>query len=154
MSSYRRLRWLVVAALFVQFAVGLGSELPPRREWFPFASWFLFVLVPNRTVECDVEIRAVDDQPLDPPQRFSRTQGMVYLPHSIAAFNVIQGLGQALRSGDAARARAARAQLESLCGTRRLRYDVVENTYDPVPRYDTGATLRRRVLGSFTTHEP
>ena len=155
MSSYRRLRLFAVVLLVAEFVVGMGGWLTPRHEVFPFASWFLFTLVPNRTVEYDLEFRAVDDRPLAPPVRFSRAGSLVLQPHSITAFNVIQQFGAVLdRGSDQGKIRALRPQIDALCSPGRLQYDVVKVTYDPVSHYDTGASLRRRVLGTFTTHQP
>ena len=154
MSSYRRLRLFAVLLLAVEFVVGMGGWLTPRHEVFPFASWFLFTLVPNHTTEYDLEFRVANDRPLDPPVRFSRAGGLVLQPHSITAFNVIQGLGAALEHGNDREVRALRAQIDALCGASRLSYDLVKVTYDPAARYDTGAALQRRVLGTFTTHQP
>lgn len=154
MLSYRRLCLLAAALLAVEFVAGLAGEIPPRHEIFPFASWFLFAEVPHQTAEYDLEFRAVDDRPLAVPLRFSRAGGLVHQPHSIVAFQVIQQFGQALTRHNAADLPALRRQIDALCGPGRLRYDVVAIIYDPVPRYDTGAVLSRRVLGTFTTREP
>ena len=151
--SYPRLRLCAVVLLAVEFAVGMGGWLTPRHEVFPFASWFLFTLVPHHTTEYDLEFRAANDRPLDSPVRYSRATWLVPQPHSITAFNVIQALGTALEHGNGRDSRALRAQIDALCGPARLTYDVVKVTYDPVARYDTGAALRRRVLGTFTTHQ-
>ncbi len=156
MRSYRRLYSVAILLLAVEFVVGLGGLLTPRGEVFPFASWFLFVLVPNHTVEYDLEFRSVDDHPLDPPVRFSqsaRSINRVNQPHSIASFQTIQALGKALERGDQPTARALRTQIENFLGPGRLQYDVVRVMYDPVARYDTGAALNRRVLGTFVARE-
>ena len=152
--SYRRLRLFAVALLVVEFVVGMGGWLTPRHEVFPFASWFLFTLVPNHTTEYDLEFRAANGRPLDPPVRFSRAASLVFQPHSITAFNVIQGLGAALEHGTPRETHTLRAQIDAFCGSSHLTYEVVKVTYDPVARYDTGAALQRRVLGTFTTHQP
>ena len=131
MSSYRRLRLFAVTLLVVEFVVGMGGWLTSRHEVFPFASWFLFTLVPHRTTEYDLEFRAANDRPLDPPVRFSRASGLTYQPHSITAFNLIQSLGVALEHGDARQSGTLRAQVDLLCYSGRLRYDVVKVTYDP-----------------------
>ena len=152
--SYRRLRFVAVVLLAAEFVVGMGGWLTPRHEVFPFASWFLFTLVPNHTTEYDLEFRAANDRPLDPPVRYSRAASLVAQPHGITAFNVIQALGASLEHHDPPETRALRAQVDALCGSSRLTYDVVRVTYDPVARYDTGAALQRHVLGTFTTHQP
>lgn len=154
MSSYRRLTLLATALLAVMFVVGMASEIPPRREVFPLASWFLFVLVPDRTTEYDVEFRAVDDRPLDPPVRFGRSGNLVFQPHSVTCFQVIQQLGLSLERGKPGQVRALCRQVDTFCRPARLRYDVVKVTYDPLIRYDTGAVRERRVLGSFAVREP
>lgn len=151
--SYRRLSLFAAAWLAVLFVVGLGGEIW-RREIFPFASWALFPLVPHHVTEYDLEFRAVHGNPLETPRRFSRAGGLVPSPHSVAAFHVIQGLGQALEHGRAAESRALRRQIDALCIPEPLAYDVVKITYDPVARHDTGGTLDRRVLGAFVTREP
>lgn len=157
MRAYRRSYLFAVLFLAVELVAGLGGLLTPRGEVFPFASWFLFVLVPNRTVEYDLEFRAVDDRPLAKPVRFSLSGqgvGRVFAPHSVTSFQTIQALGRALDQGDQASARDLRRQIDAFCGPGRLQYDLVKITYDPVARYDTGVTLEHWVLGSFVVREP
>ena len=59
MLRYRRLQIFVAAALAFVLVVGLaGGTLTPRHEIFPFASWFLFSLVPGRRSEFDLILHA------------------------------------------------------------------------------------------------
>ncbi len=154
MSRYRRLQIFVVAALAFVVVVGLGGALTPRREIFPFASWFLFSLVPGHRSEYDVILRATGDKPLAPGRPYNRADGLVSHPHSIVAHELIQELGAAEQNHDAAASRALRRQIEADFEPSVTRYDLVRVTYAPIERWQTGRVQGTESLRSFGKGEP
>ncbi len=153
LSRYRPLRRFALWFLVAEFAVGMGGALTARQEIFPFASWFLFLLVPNRSTDYDLVLRAEGTQPIDPVP-FSQADGYALQPHSIVSFQVIQQLGRAVEKGDAHKSRQVRRQIDALFGfTPHLQYDLVRVVYDPAVRYQTGKVVRRETVASFGTAE-
>ena len=153
MTPYRRLRLVAVAALLAELGVGLGGALTPRREIFPFASWFLFSLVPGQTSDYDLVLRAVDARPLDPPPRFSQAGRLVATPHSIVTYNLIQQLGHAVEHGEPG-IDILRQQVDAQFTEPLIHYDLVKATYRPVERWESDRTLRLVPLRSFVSNQP
>ena len=153
MRSYRRLSFFAVAALLVEFGVGLGGTLTPRREIFPFASWFLFSLVPGKTRDYDLVLRAEGDHPLIPPPRFSQAGWLVTTPHSIVTYQLIQQLGRAVEHHDPA-VGTLRLQIEAAFTRPAMHYDLVKATYLPVKRWESDQTLDLVPLRSFVAGQP
>ena len=152
--AYKRLRAVVVALLVVEFVVGMGGALTPRREIFPFASWFLFLLVPHQINDYDLILHSNQDFPIDPPQPYREASWLVISPHSIVTYNLVQQLGDAVACRDDARRGRLRRQVDALFTQPRVQYDLVRNTYQPVERYETGRVRARQTLASFTSGEP
>ena len=153
MTRYRRLRLVVVAALLVELVVGLGGTLTPRKEIFPFASWFLFSLVPGQTSDYDLVLRAEGERPLDPQPRFSQAGRLVTTPHSIVSYNLIQQLGHAVEHHDP-EVGVLRQQVEAQFTVPFIHYDLVKATYRPVERWESDQTLRLVPLRSFVSGQP
>jgi hypothetical protein len=147
MSRYRRLRVFAVVALAAEFVLGLGGTLTPRREIFPFASWFLFSLVPFQSSDYDVLVYPPEDGgsplPLNQAGRFVNSS------HSIVAFQLIQQLGDAQERGDRDLAGRLRQQIEARFRVPGLRYDLVKVRYAPIPRWKNGAVISRVPIASF-----
>ena len=153
--GYQRLRATAVALLVVEFVVGMGGFLnTPSREIFPFASWFLFLLVPYHTEDYDLILHSNDGNPIEPPQPYTRVEWLVLNAHSIVSYNLVQQLGDAVARRDEARVRRLRRQLDALFTQPRVGYDLVRNTYQPVERYETGRVRTRHTVRSFTSGEP
>ena len=152
--GYRRLRAVAVALLVVEFVVGMAGHLTPRKEIFPLASWFLFLLVPNRTIDYDLILRSHGNVPIDPPLPYSQVPWLVATPHSIVTYQLVQQLGDAQVRHDAAHVRSLRRQLDSQFWVVHVQYDLVRNTYLPVERWETGRVRERQELQSFTSGEP
>ncbi len=152
--GYKRLRRMAVALLVMECVVGMAGYLTPRKEIFPLASWFLFLLVPHHTNDYDLILRARDGSPIDPPLPYSQAPALVASPHSIVTYQLIQQFGDAETRHDAARGRSLRRQLEAQFLAGRVQYDLVLNTYQPVERWETGRVRARRTLRSFTAGEP
>ena len=152
--SYKRLRRFAIVLLIVECVVGMGGALTARQEVFPFASWFLFLLVPYHTSDYDLLLRAEGTRPLDPPPAFSQAPGaLVQASHSIVAYQLIQQLGEAQRHHDADRVRALRRQIEAQFRVPFIHYDLVRVVYQPVERWQTGRVVSRTPLQSFVAGE-
>ena len=154
MKRSARLRWLVVGFLLVELVVGYAGWFTPRREIFPFGSWMMFALVPNRLTDYDLLLHGTADQPQEPPRPFDESGGLVHAPHSIVSYQLIQQLGQAVEAGDHARAEGLRRQVEEQFAVPQMRYDLIRVTYLPVPRWQSGQVLSRRPVGSFVATAP
>ena len=152
--TYRRLHAIAVGMLIVEFVVGMGGYLTPRKEIFPFASWFLFLLVPSDTNDYDLILRANDGNPITPPRPYSQLPWLVSTPQSIVTYHLIQQLGDAVSRGDAPRIPLLRRQIEAQFTQPRVEYDLVRDIYRPVERYATGRVRARRTLRSFTSGQP
>ena len=153
MKSYRRLRLFALAALLSELCIGLGGALTRRAEIFPFASWFLFSLVPGKISDYDLVLRAEGDHPLDPPPRFSQAGRLVATPHSIVAYNLIQQLGRAVEQHHPD-AELLRQQIDAQFTVPLIHYDVVKATYLPVERWESDQTLSVVPLRSFVAGRP
>ena len=153
MKSYRHLRLVALAALLVELCVGLGGTLTHRKEIFPFASWFLFSLVPGETSDYDLVLHGVGDRPLDPPLRFSQAGWLIGTPHSIVTYNLIQQLGHAVEHGDPDLG-ILRRQVDGQFTVPLIHYDLVKTTYRPVERWESDQTLRLVPLRSFVSNQP
>lgn len=153
MLHYRRLQIFVAAVLAFVLTVGLGGTLTPSREIFPFASWFLFSLVPDRRNEYDVLLSVVDNKPMEPGRPFRQADNLVHHPHSIVIHEIIQQFGVAEATHNAKASRTLRRQIEGEFDPAISRYDLVRVTYKPVERWKTGRVQDTVVLRSFATGE-
>jgi hypothetical protein len=137
MKKYQRLRFLAAALLSAELVIGLGGVLTPQREIFPFASWFLFSLVPDRVVSYDLLLRGPAEKPLDPPRPFNRAGALVKSPHSVTTYQLIQQLGRAVEAKDEPKIRRLRRQIEAQFAavSPPMRYDLVRMTYTPAQRW-------------------
>ena len=148
--GYQRLRRVAVALLVVEVVVGMGGYLTPGKEIFPFASWFLFLLVPNRTTAYDLILRAQNSQPIEPPQPYAQLAWLVYGAHSVVTYQLVQQLGEADHRHDAAAVHSLRRQIEAQFAQPGMQYDLVRNTYRPVERWKSGQVIERQTLRSLT----
>ena len=152
MSRYQRLRVFALLALTAEFVLGFAGTLTPRKEIFPFASWFLFSLVPYESSDYDLLIRPPEDS--GPPIPFNQAGRFVDSSHSIVAFQVIQQLGQAEEQHDHELVARLRQQIEPRFRVAGIHYDLVKVRYAPIPRWTSGAVTSQALLASFTAGEP
>jgi hypothetical protein len=154
MKQYQRLRLLAAAILFIELAVGLGGVLTPQREIFPFASWFLFSLVPGRVTSYDLMLSGSPGQPLDPPRPFSQAGGLVKQPHSVTIYQLVQQLGRAEERGDRALSLKLRRQIETKFVAAPMRYELIKQTYSLAERWKNQPPHERASIKSFIAGEP
>ncbi len=154
MRHYRRLQLAAAAALAFMLVVGLGGTLLPSHEVFPFASWFLFSLVPGPQNEYDLLLRTANDDPAKPGHPFRASDGLVHHSHSVVFHELIQQLGAAEARRDAAASRALRRQIEADFEPSVVRYDLVRAKYSPIERWRTGRVRETAGVRSFATGEP
>jgi hypothetical protein len=152
MDRYHRLRIFAITALTAQFVIGLGGTLTSRREIFPFASWFLFSLVPFQSSDYDLLIHPPEDS--GSPLPLSKAGKFVSSSHSIVAFNLIQQLGHAVEKHDRDLVGRLRQQIEARFRVPGIRYDLVRVRYAPIPRWTSGAVVSQEPLGTFTAGQP
>jgi hypothetical protein len=152
MHRYRRLRVLAFVALAAELVVGLGGALTKRREIFPFASWFLFSLVPFQSSEYDLLIHPPDGA--GAPLPLNQAGKYVNYSHSIVAFQLIQQMGHAQEQHDPELLGRLRQQIETRFRTAGLHYDLVKVRYAPIPRWTNGSVLSQQAVASFTAGQP
>lgn len=131
----RRGVWLATGVLVLQFTLGLLGTLTPRGEIFPFASWFLFSLVPDRVVSYDLLLHGTARRPLDPPRAFNQAGGWVKSPHSVTVYQLTQQLGRAFEAGRAAETTRVRREIEAQFSAPGMRYDLVRVSYRLAERW-------------------
>ncbi len=155
MKTYRRLRVLAMGLLALECVIGFGGALTARHEVFPFASWFLFGLIPDKESDYDLILRAEGERPLDPPPSFSHAPGaLVQGSHSVVSHQLIQQLGDADAHHDDARLRALRRQIEAQFRVPFIHYDLVRVVYRPVAYWETGQVISRSApMRSFVAGE-
>ena len=153
MRRYRRLQAFAVAALAFLAVVGIGGTLLPSHEVFPFASWFLFSLVPGRQSEFDPLLRTANDDPTVPGRSFRAADHLVRHSHSVVFHELIQQLGAAEARSDTPASRALRRQIEGDFEPSVVRYDLVRVKYTPVERWRTGRVRETAAVRSFGTGE-
>ncbi len=134
-----------VAAL-VPFALAvytlLGFSRIRTTDWIPFSAWALFVFVPNEVQSYSVHLLEVEGQVLPTPVEYSHADGLVPDAHAIQIYYVINHFAMARAMGDSAEA----FRFQRLFETNGLqlqkgmtRYALVQNQYDPLERWKTGA---------------
>ncbi len=152
MERYRRLRVFAMVAVAVEFLVGLAGTLTPRREIFPFASWFLFSLVPAQTSDYDILVHPPQGSGATLP--FSQAGDLVRSSHSIVSYQLIQQLGRAEELRDHELIGRLRQQIEPRFRVAGIRYELVKVTYAPIPRWVSGKVTSQTTVATFTAGEP
>lgn len=154
MKRFARLQTLAAGFLLTEVVVGYAGWFTRRREVFPFSPWMMFALVPNRLTAYDLLLHGPADRPQEPPRPFDQSGALVHAPHSVVSYHLIQQFGGALEAGDRAGADHFRRQVEEQFALAHMRYDLVQVTYLPVPRWESGQVLSRRFVRSFVATEP
>ncbi len=129
---YRRLKGAVAGILLVMFVAGEVALLrPPTYEVFPFYSWSMFALVPNKTEQFYVFV--TKDGVTREYTRAKKWLGES--ANSVIAYTVIQHYGKALRSGNQKEIATWRRQFEENHITDELAYEVRYSKGDPMVRW-------------------
>ena len=152
MKKYRRLQTTLAALVAGTFALGMVSAVRPAGEIFPFASWFLFSLVPQRVIAYEIRVREWKDRQFHPPKSIIEVDGLVRNPHSSAIYQIVQRYGAASdpRNGRPAEAAAAWDLLRArLTSTDNLSTKVVRVTYDPMERSKNGRVIQEEWLDAL-----
>ncbi len=135
MKKYRRLQAALLAILAGTFALGMVSAIRPAGEIFPFASWFLFSLVPQQVTSYDVLVRSWGDRKFDPAPPLIEVEGLLRSPRSSTIFQLVQRYGRAVEAGDQAEAADAWRLLQAKFSTAEpVTIEVIKRTYDPLER--------------------
>lgn len=155
MHAYRRQQQLVAAFLAACVVIGLAGSLTARREIFPLYSWFLFSLVPTRTVAFDLLVRQAGERLYDPPVSYRQAGEVFRTPHSIITYRALQDLGHAVERGDEEGTIRLRRVLEARFTAWPLRYDLVKVSSDnPLEHWKTGRPQRSELLVAFRSDGP
>jgi hypothetical protein len=148
MKKYRRLQAALIALVVGTFALGMVSAVRPGGEIFPFASWFLFALVPQQVTSYEIRVTKWGDQTFEPSKPLIQVDGLVRSPQSSVVYQLVQRYGRAVESGNAAERDAAWRLLQArFSSSDGLRYELVKLSYDPMERAQ-GKQLVQTVLES------
>jgi hypothetical protein len=132
MRRYRRLQGAVAGILLVMFVAGEAALLRPSTyEVFPFYSWSMFALVPNKTEQFYVFV--TKDGVTREYTRAKKWLGES--ANSVIAYTVIQQYGKALRSGNKKEIANWRRQFEENHIPDDLDYEVRYSKEDPMVRW-------------------
>ncbi len=151
MLRLRRLQAALALVLAGTLALGLVSGVRGSGgEVFPFASWFLFSLVPDRVTTYELRVRQFDGRTFDPPRALAAVENLAGSPRSATTFEAVQRYAQSVRDGDEARQAAT---WQALCARMvrfdLLRFEVVEQTFDPIERFRAGRAAERVVAADL-----
>lgn len=132
MRRYRRLQAAVAGILLMMFVAGEAALLrPPTYEMFPFYSWSMFALVPNKTEQFYVFVTKDGVT-----REYTRAKKWVgESANSVIAYTVIQQYGKALRSGNKKEIANWRRQFEENHIPDDLIYEVRYGKGDPMVRW-------------------
>jgi len=132
----------VPLCLAVYFVVGYTRIR--TTDIVPFSAWALFVFVPNQPSVFTLQLDSLNGSALIPPERFE--DGTFTNPHDITAYYIMNRFGIALEKGDSGEVRKFRALLEeNILPAKRLDWELVKITYDPLERWKTGKISRQSV---------
>jgi hypothetical protein len=146
MKKYRRLQAVLLAILAGTFGLGLISAVRPAGEIFPFASWFLFSLVPQRVTSYDVLVSSWGDRKFTPPRPLIEVEGLVRTPRSSTIYQLVQRFGRGVESGNRADADEAWRLLQAkFTSAEPVTFEVVKRSYDPIDRSLGGKAEQIRV---------
>ena len=154
MRIYRLLTW------FLALTVGLflwGSVRALfKGETFPIFSWHLFSLVPQPdSSDAAVFILEIDGRLFEPPLDFMSSFEVVPNAGNITVYFVIQKMAREYQTDSTGRSAGKYRSLFELqyldFYERRIRYELVERSYDPVELWKTDSfkvteTIFRRAL--------
>ncbi len=153
MKKYRRLQVMLLAILAGTFGLGLVSAVRPAGEIFPFASWFLFSLVPQRVTSYDVLVSSWGDRKFTPPRSLIEVEGLLRTPRSSTIYQLVQRFGRGVESGNRADADEAWRLLKAkFSSAETVTFDVIKRSYDPIDRTLGGTAEQIRIEPQW--HEP
>ncbi len=147
-QRYRIIRNGVLLFLICYYVVGLLSGITPKREIFPFFSWFLFALTPNQQAEYGLRLTTYAGEKLDPPIDFRAAGDRIVRGTDIAFYRAVQKFGRAYANGDEAGLKRWRSHLESNHMRMPCHYELIHSSYHPIERWKTGA-IRVQVIDAF-----
>src|SRR5262249_20623240 len=146
MKKYRRLQAQLLAVLVGTFMLGMISAIRPGGEIFPFASWFLFSLVPQQVTSYDLLVRSWGDRNFQPPKPLIEVEGLLRSPHSSTNYQLVQRYGRAVETGDQAGANEAWRLLRARFSTAEpVSIEIWKRSYDPLDRARGGKVEQVRV---------
>jgi hypothetical protein len=146
MKKYRRIQAVLLLVLAGTFALGLVSAVRPAGEIFPFASWFLFSLVPQRVTSYDLLVRFWGSREFEPPKPLIEVDGLLRTPRSSTVYQLVQRYGRAVEAGNRGEAEAAWRLLKAkFSSTDPVVFEVVKRSYDPLDRSRGGKVEQIRI---------
>lgn len=139
--------YLLLALILAMGCAGIVWS--PDGEFFPFASFSLFSVVPNVRTAYALEIRRLSGEPLDPPRLWLPVRNQGPESTSSETFYAVQRLGKAYTEGRQDQAEYWRHLLEADFLSLPASYDLVKASYDPLELLSGGSVKDEQVLASF-----
>jgi hypothetical protein len=149
LKARRREQWGLVVFLGLILIIGYGSLIQNGGEIFPFFSWSMFGLVPQRGPNYTLRFVELPGHPLARPLRLQEADGLMPGTHSVVAANLILFWGRALDAGQPEEAERWHRQLETIFIPVNARYQLVRDFGDPVERWKN-TPRPETVLGEWT----
>lgn len=119
--------------------LGVCASANDKYEVFPFFSWFLFPLTPNRVVRYE----------LTPMPRLSELGRL----HRMDLYVLTQELGARVEQDDRVAISQLRLRLEYNFLEPPCRYTLARTEYEPTARWTRGTSLTWQGLGEFTCRQ-
>lgn len=152
-SRLRQVKLIYCVYFLLAFVLSMGIAgivWSPDGEFFPFASFSLFSVVPNVRVAYAIEIHDLHGRPVDPPLLWVHPDKASAEPTSSEPFYAIQRFGSAFVKGHYDDAEYWRHLLEEDFLSPPVRYELVQVRYDPFERLSSGRLRQEQILASFT----
>lgn len=119
--------------------LGLCASANQKHEVFPFFSWFLFPVTPNRVTHYELSPRP--------------TLSSLGRTHQMDLHVLQQELGAALERGDTVTTSTMLSRLKRNFLACPSRFAVVRTEYEPTARWSTGAVYSSRTIAEFTCRD-
>ncbi len=137
MNSYLRTKKIITVFL-ISYVIFSVYSFIRDKEFFPFFSWNLFVLVPHTVTQYNIRLTHHNETPINPPILYEYADTILTRPHSIIAYYLIQQIGKANAKNDSVECNKFRYVLEQNYLLPKMKYELVTMKYFPLERWKTG----------------
>lgn len=119
-------------------------------ELYPFASWSMYSTVPGNVTTYTVRLISVGGRPLREPVSYAVSQDVLGRRPKVSGISAIHRFGKSLAEQKASKAERLRRLIEKNYLGSEVEYEVFEERYWPLERWQTGR-MRERRIASFTS---
>lgn len=152
--GYRATRVAITLMLSAYVLVAVAGNILTRdAEFYPVFSWSLFSNVSDLRATVELEIVAMEGEPLPEPKTYYE---MKHLFRQAARSNIdvtksLWQLGDLIANGEETQELASAIHRKYLSEAEIVSWRLVRVLFDPIERYRTGAILSRDVVFETTT---